>query len=265
MKFLINTVLLCGSFLMFTTSSTLQASAIDDLDEVIFFSDEAKANAINARNAARDLAVLYFQLNDDNIDGYISIIQNEMQDLEESADEIIYYIYQAANDNPAIDPSNIATWGGQLEALEDQVNSEALNLQALIAAGQRSAARTSYRLLRSYLKQQINLAKAIRLEAIALKEIARTYDVRIELLYNGQVDNGSTTLGGYYAFNQDLNEYFYPDYNSDNQFFDLPVGTYTFGSYDGYFDGTNSVVVTLDPSLEGGDGVIVVQLNYWSE
>lgn len=253
---------------LFLTSQTisLQASAIDDLNEVITFANQAKNNAKAARTAAADLAVVYFQMNDNNVGGFIAQIYNEMSELEEASDEIIFYIQQAANQNPAIDPSDIADWASELEGLEDQVNNEAQNLLQLINAGQRSAARASYRQLRSYLNQQISIAKQIRLEAIALKSVAQIYNVRIELLYNGQVYNGSTTLGGYYAYNQDLNQYFYPDYyGDDNQFLNLPAGTYTFGSYDGYFDGTNSVTLTLDPSLQGADGFVVVQLNYWSE
>ncbi len=260
-----STAVLCSLLMLCAFQPRLQATAIEDLDQVIFFANQAKNNAKDAREAARDLAILYFQMNDDNIDGYIQVIFNEMGELEEASDEIIFYINRAASQNPNIDPSDIQDWASHLEGLEDQVLNEASNLQTLIANGQRSEARASYRHLRSLLRQQIDLANEIVAEANELKLLPPVYNVRIELIYNGQVYNGSTTLGGFYAFNQDLQEYFYPDYIEDNLFNDLPAGTYTFGSYDGYFDGTGTTEVTLDPALIGQDGFIVVQLSYWSE
>ncbi|MEL6635314.1 MAG: hypothetical protein AAFW73_19450 [Bacteroidota bacterium] len=262
----INFTTALGSFLLlFAFHQPLRATAIDDLNQVIHFADQAKDNAKNAREATKDLAVLYFQLNDDHIDGYIQVIFDEMDELEEAADEIIFFINRAAGQNANIDPSDIQDWAGELEILEDQVRQEATTLQSQIDSGQRREARATYRRLLTLLRQQINLAKEIKAEAIELQAVAQTYDVRIELIYYGQVYNGNTTLGGFYGINQYRNETFYPGFNGDNVFNNLPGGTYTFGSFDGYFDGTGTTQVTLDPSLIGPDGFIVVQLSYWSE
>lgn len=266
MKSIITTWALLCLFLANPMLTTVSATAIDDLDEVITYANQAKSNAITARSAAKDIAKLYFQLNNTNVAGEVAVILNEMQDLEEASDEIIYFAQSAANQNPAIDPDNLIDWASDLEGLGDFVEIEAVNLKNLIEANQRAAARAAYRKLRNLLNQQIALAKQIRLEAIALKAVAQTYNVSIELLYGGSVYTGSTTLGGFYAYNEDLQQYFYPTQSyDDNKFLDLPGGTYTFGSYDGYFDGTNSVTVTLDPNAVGSDGFIVVQLSYWSE
>ncbi len=264
MKKLYPLLLTLLSFSIF--SNTLTANAIDDLDEVIDFANAARNNAKTARTAANDLAVLYFQLNDDNISGYIQVIINEMNQLESNTDEINFFIQSAASQNSNIDPTNIQSWAGQMEGLGDDVTNKAFALEQLIQTGQRSAARAKFRSLKADLNQIISLAKQVRDEAKFWKTIAQTYDVRIELIYYGQVYNGSTTLGGFYAYNQDLDEYFYPTQTlEDKTFIDLPGGTYTFGSFDGYFDGTNTVDVTLNSNLEGSDGFIVIQLNYWSE
>lgn len=98
------------------------------------------------------------------------------------------------------------------------------------------------------------------------KKETQTFDVRIELVdeRSGQpVD--PTTLPGYAATNVDTNQIYYPGYYDYNEFYDLPAGTYRFDSYDGYFDGSSSEIVTLSSSLEGNDGFIVVTLRYWSE
>lgn len=266
MKSIFTRSLLLLCFFVCASMTSAHATAIDDLNQVIAYSNQGKNNAKNARTAARSLAIMYFQYNNQNIGGYIVQIQDEMSELEEASDEIIYYINSAAAKNPNINPDEIEDWASDLEALEDQVNNEALNLEQLIASNQRSEARVSYRLVRSYLNQQIALCNLIRLEAIALKNVPQSYNVQIQLIYNGQPYNGSTTLGGFYGYNQDLGQYFYPNQGyDDNLFYDLPAGTYTFGSYDGYFDGTGTTTVTLDPSMIGSNGFVVVELSYWSE
>ncbi|QHI35064.1 hypothetical protein IMCC3317_04100 [Kordia antarctica] len=103
-------------------------------------------------------------------------------------------------------------------------------------------------------------------EVANVNSVVISYDVRIELVdeRSGQpVD--PRTLPGYAAENLDTNQVYYPGYYDYNEFSNLPAGTYRFDSYNGYFDGSSSAVVTLDPSLEGNDGFIVVTLQYWSE
>ena len=112
----------------------------------------------------------------------------------------------------------------------------------------------------------VAVASEMLSEAVSAKKVTQTFDVRIELVdeRSGQpVD--PRTLPGYAARNLDTNQLYYPGYYDYNEFYDLPAGTYRFDSYDGYFDGSSSEVVTLSSSLEGNDGFIVVTLRYWSE
>ena len=111
-----------------------------------------------------------------------------------------------------------------------------------------------------------NNQTTIATKVATTQAITATYDVRIELEdeRTGQpVD--PQTLPGYAAKNLDTNQWYYPSYYDYNEFSNLPDGTYRFVSYDGYFDGSSSEVVTLSSSLEGNDGFIVVTLQYWSE
>ena len=113
---------------------------------------------------------------------------------------------------------------------------------------------------------QTTFAKQVATEVVNTKAVRTSYDVRIELVdeKSGQpVD--PTTLPGYAATNLDTNQIYYPSYYDYNEFSNLPAGTYRFDSYNGYFDGSSSAVVTLSSGLEGNDGFIVVTLRYWSE
>lgn len=94
-----------------------------------------------------------------------------------------------------------------------------------------------------------------------------SFDVTFELVdsYGNVYAPGSTGLFGFYAYDQANGNYIYTDRYDPDWFYSLPQGTYTFGAFDGYFDGAGTSTVTLNSSLEGPDGFIVIQLSYWSE
>lgn len=95
---------------------------------------------------------------------------------------------------------------------------------------------------------------------------AATYNVRIELKDSkGNPVNGSG-LRGYWAQNLQTGEYIYPGERSEeNKFFNLPAGTYTFGAYEGAWEGASRETITLSQGKVGSDGFIVVTLIHWSE
>ncbi len=98
------------------------------------------------------------------------------------------------------------------------------------------------------------------------KKHADAFDVRIKLEDRYGHPVGPNGLQGYFAINQKTGEVFYPTRSyDDNVFENLPRATYSFGAYDGYFDGASSSVVTLNDTLIGDDGLIIVTLRYWSE
>ncbi len=98
-------------------------------------------------------------------------------------------------------------------------------------------------------------------------ELTATYNVRIELVdIHGNPVNGSTGLHGYWARNESTGEYFEPGGQEDaDKFTDLPAGTYSFGAYEGAWDGAVSKKLNLADATVGPDGFIVVQLTYWVE
>lgn len=245
-----------------------QQSVIDDLDETFDSAEIIRIEAKRVKAALKTLTVDYLVNNNPNADvaTYLQIMDGSMEVVEEFSDEVIYYIGQAAQGNSNIDPASIQSKASTIEGNEDFVRNKSTALQTAIQQNDRNTARQLIREIRGLLNNQIALAKEIKTEATALKSLAVTYNVRVELVDERTgASVPATTLPGYAATNQDTGETIYPDYYDFNIFRNLPAGTYRFDAYDGYFDGASSATVTLDQSLVGSDGFIVVTLRYWSE
>ena len=262
------TYALSAFLMLFILNTHAQQSVIDDLDEVFDSAEIIRVEAKRGKAALKTLTVDYLVNNNPNPDvtTYIQVINQSMSVVEEFSDEVIYYIGQAAQGNSAIDPSSIQGKASTIEANEDFVLNKSNELKIAIEQNNKNTARQLIREIRGFLNNQINLAKEIKTEATALKSLAVTYNVRIELVdeRTGQpVDPAQ--LPGYAATNQDTGETIYPSRYDHNLFYNLPAGTYQFDSYNGYFDGSSSAIVTLDQSMVESDGFIVVTLRYWSE
>jgi hypothetical protein len=255
--------------LLFVSYTNAQQSVLDDLDETFDSAEVIRIEAVRVRAALKTLTVDYLVNNNPNPDvaTYLQIMDGSMEVVEEFSDEVNYFIGSAAQGNANIDPTSIQSKASEIEGNEDFVRIKSAELQTAIQQNNRNLARSLIRhIRRDLLNNQINLAKAIKEEATALKTVATVYNVRIELVdeqSGASVPAG--TLSGYAATNQDTGEIFYTDYYNFDSFSNLPAGTYRFDAYDGYFDGASSAIVTLDPSLVGPDGFITVTLNYWSE
>lgn len=273
MKIFYKSILL---LLLFGFSSQLSAQGtfVDDLNQAIDYAKESRDAGRNIKQALKNLAIDYFQLNNPspNTNAYLAVVQVELGNIETAADEINYFINAAANKNAGIDPQTIAAWAGLIEGRGDFIEIESQALVNAIANGQRQAARTANNLIRGYVNEVIQTSVLIINEAKALRStpLPAFYDVRIQLVdNNGNPIIGSTGLQGYYAFDIANNSYIWAgsQQGQDPDLFpNLPAGTYTFGAVDGYFDGASSETATLSassPTNSGGE--IVVELVYWSE
>mmetsp|Transcript_15278 Transcript_15278/g.50196 ORF Transcript_15278/g.50196 Transcript_15278/m.50196 type:complete len:267 (+) Transcript_15278:100-900(+) len=262
------TLVLSAFLLLFVANTNAQQSVIDDLDETFDSADVIRIEAKRVKSALKTLTVDYIVNNNPNPDvaTYLQIMDVSMEVVEEFSDEVIYYIGQAAQGNNNIDPSSIQSKASTIEGNEDFVRNKSALLATAIQQNNKTTAQQLISEIRGLLKTQITLAKEIKTEATALKSLAVTYNVRIELVderTGNPVPAG--TLPGYVATNQDTGENFYTDYYNYDSFSNLPAGTYRFDAYDGYFDGASSKIVTLDQSLVDANGEIVVTLSYWSE
>ena len=259
----------CTALLLFFAVSTqAQQTVLDDLDETFDSAEIIRIEAKRVKAALKVLTIDYLVNNNVNADvaTYLQIMDGSMEVVEEFSDEVIYYIGQAAQGNCNIDPASIQSKASTIEGNEDFVRNKSAELETAIQQNDRNTARNLMREIRSLLNNQINLAKEIKTEATAFKAVATVYNVRIELVdERSGASVPASTLPGYAATNQNTGEIFYTDYYNIDSFSNLPAGTYRFDAYDGYFDGASSAIVTLEPSLIGNDGFVVVTLNYWSE
>jgi hypothetical protein len=186
--------------------------------------------------------------------------------LEGRTDDIIADIGQANLVDDYIDPANIQLLAGQIEALGDQIETESGLFAGYVSANDVPNGTASAILLRNLLRQQYQLLRQIVDETRIWQEALNRYDVRIALVDAwGNPVTGSTGLMGYYACNTFTGDCVYPDFLAWNEFTDIRGGNWTFGAFDGVFDGASSQNVTLSDAPVGADGYITVTLVYWSE
>lgn len=264
------TSLLWALIAIFALQSQAQNTWVDDLEECVNLAQDIRSDAVNNRSALNALARDYFYYNNPNPDvaGYLTLMQQYQGNIESNQDDVTMYANFAAQKNPLLDVSNLTTWASEIEGREDYVQIYSQELATAIANGQRQLARSKVNAIRALLNEQIALADDIANEAANLQSSPSTFNVRIALVdNNGNPITGSTGLQGYYGYDHQTSQYFYPDYYGDQELFEgLEPGTYTFGAYNGYFDGASSETITLDANtVVNGNGEVVVELTYWSE
>lgn len=253
--------------LCFVVTEAAAQTATDFLDDIQTSTQLVKQRARSTKQALRNLAVDYFQLGNPNpnVAGYLVQMNSDVSAIENELDNILDFAQSAYSLNNNLDFADIVSWVNTMYVQNNNVFDTSDDLQAAIASGDQQGAQVFVQDIRFSLNQLIQLANLVRDEAEALKSVAISYNVRIELVDNNGQPVGPNGLQGYYAQDLATGQYIYPDYYTWDQFLGLPGGTYTFGAFNGYFDGASSNTVTLDPSLVGSDGFIVVQLVYWSE
>ncbi len=258
---------LCLVGLLGTASAFAQPGAAE-LDAVEKAARDIAADAKSNGLALRTLLIDYFILGipDPDADGFVTTTLARQAEIETAVNDILANINAAAAADPYIDPAYIQLVAGQIAATSDQIEFDAVNLRDAILADDDPQVVLYQDLLRAYIRQQFDDARSIVEDARQWMQSFQTYDVRIDLVDQfGNPVTGPTGLMGYYAFNEHTGEYVYPDYLAWDEFTDLRGGTWTFGAFDGYFDGAGSNTVTLRPALAGPDGYIPVTLSYWSE
>ncbi len=254
--------------LLGSLGSVFAQPGADELDDVLTAAQamrtEIVLNATALRSIVQDFIVAPVASPDPA--PFLAATASAQSAIEGRADDIIADIGQAALVDPYINPASIQNLASQIEALGDQIQTESSLFAGYVNTGDLPNGTSSAILLRSLIKQQFSLLKQIVEETRFWQQSLVRFDVRIALVDAwGNPVTGSTGLMGYYAYNTVTGEYVYPDYYNPEEFTDLPNGNWTFGAYDGYFDGAGSNNVTLDMEPIGPDGFITVTLVYWSE
>ena len=254
--------LLAAAPIAFAQSPTAVLNAV--ITDASQISTEVAANGA----ALKSLVVDYF-INGNpspDVDGFVSITNARQTQISALQGNVTGATNLAAILDPYINPTNFLIWAAQIESLGDEIEAESANLRLLILAGDDAGATVSAQSIRADLLQQYDLARLIKREASYYRTAQASFDVRISLEdYLGNPVTGSTGLMGYYAYNEYTGEYVYPEYLYADEFLGLRAGTWTFGAFNGYFDGASSNTVNLRSALVQPDGYIPVTLQYWSE
>lgn len=261
-------IILFLSFLCSLSGSLAAQTTTDALDNIISSAETIVESAEDGQTTLYSFTVNYFYYNNPSyITTYMNQIAIAMEGVEEYADEVLYYISVVNQLDPSLDTSGIGSYAVTIEPNEDLVLNLSNNLQDAVNRGRTNKVSQLVQEIGNVLNDIIIAAEEANYEAYQLLQtVNSSYNVRIELVdenTGNPVD--PTTLPGYAATNLDTNEIYYPDYYDYNTFEGLPAGTYRFDSYNGYFDGSSSEIVTLSQDLVGPDGYIVVTLQYWSE
>lgn len=119
--------------------------------------------------------------------------------------------------------------------------------------------------VRAVLTTQSSKSTEIINKINVIKQAVKTYTVCIQTVDNNGNPVAASDLFGFYGFNTATGGYIEPTNQEGTCFENLVPGTYEFDAYDGYFSGTGSTTVTLSDSLVNAEGVILVNLVYWSE
>lgn len=269
MKIKLTTVILS---IFATLSGLSQNNFIDDLNLAGQSSLDCRAAAKVSGLALRTLGIDYFvqQNSNPNTANFTTLISQQNIVMQQSAEDIIESAEDAFTYNQNLDIDDVLIWAEMIESLNEEILDASELFVEHIENGDQQLALTIGQGIRVDVLDMIGVCNAIIDELKVLKLIPQTYDVRIVLEDSfGNLITGNTGLQGYFAYDIEHDEYFYAgEFQSQeiDLFVDLPEGTYTFGAFDGYFDGASSNTVTLTGDLQLNENdELEVTLIYWSE
>ncbi|WP_310554468.1 hypothetical protein [Flavobacterium sp.] len=243
-----------------------QATTQQNLNSAIESAEKIKVDVKTARRAVNQLVKELTILGNPNSNLFNNKMIAQINAVQNNADDVDYLVNEAKNVSALpFSSQEINGLTADLVILND--NLMYLNNQIVTALNNNSnnVALNYVPQVRSVLTSQNNKAIEIINKIDAIKLAVKTYNVCIQTVDNQGNPVAASDLFGFYGENLTTNEGFYPTNQEGTCFENLLPGTYRFDSFDGYFSGTGSAQVTLSDSLVNADGVIVVNLVYWSE
>ncbi len=251
-------------------TSMAQSVAEQNLNSAIQSAENVQQEITTARKAVNQLVKQLTVLGNPNAVLFESKMNYHVNSVLNNSDDVQYFVGLAqSNSSIPFSSTLIVNACNELVNQNDIIIGLTAQMTAAINANNTSLALSLVQPIRSALTKQFNKAAYIINEIEAIKNAIRTYTVCIKTVdYNG---NPTTYTAGFYAQNDATGDYFYPgnpndqDYGQGNCFYNLAPGTYTFGSYQDYFCGTNSETATLSQSLVNSNGIIEITLVVWCE
>lgn len=250
--------------------SVAQSVAEQNLNSAIQLAENVQQEVTTARKAVNQLVKQLTVLGNPNAVLFESKMNHHVNSVLNNSDDVQYFVGLAqSNSSTPFSATIIVNACNELVNQNDIIIGLTAQMTAAINANNTSLALSLVQPIRSALTKQFNKAKSIISQIESIKTAIRTYTVCIKTVdYNG---NPTTYTAGFYAQNDTTGEYLYPgnpndqDYGQGNCFYNLAPGTYTFGSYQDYFCGTNSETATLSQSLVNSNGIIEITLVVWCE
>jgi hypothetical protein len=245
---------------------TFGQTAQQNLDFAIEATTNIRQDVVTAEKAVNQLAKEIVVLGTPNASLFNSKMFDQINGVQNNVDDTDYYVNLAKD--ASVIPFTVQTvinLTADLINLNDELIGLTNQIDEALGANNNNAALNLLPQVKSVLEAQDNKAVEVINAIASLQQAIKLFKVCIQTVdYQGNPVSGSD-LHGFWAQNLTTGEYIYPTNQDGNCFEDLVPGNYRFDSYDGYWSGTSSKDVTLSKSLENQDGIIIVNLTYWSE
>jgi hypothetical protein len=235
------------------------------IDNAIQTAENIRQDVQTAGNAIDQLVVELTITGNPDAAQFHSQLFFHINNVQNNADDINYFVGLAHDASPVdFSTATIIGYTDQLVVQNDDVIILTGQITEAVGDNRNNDAIALIPQLRDAIGAQSETAGDIITELESIRNNTLLFEVHIQLVdYQGNPVNYNADLRGYYTYSHATAEYLYTE-RDDNRFF-LPAGTYTFDSFDGYWSGTGSNTVTLSEALVNEDGIIIVELVYWSE
>lgn len=253
-------------FVAATMSAFAQVGAQQNLDDAIATANRIPQDVKTAQKAVNQLAKQLAYIGNPDAVLFHDKMYAQVNSIQNNADDTDYFtgLAQAAS-AISFSTSEVNALTAQLVTENDDLMVVTEQITTAIDNNDNSTALNLLQNAKDVLNSQKTTAEQIVAKLTAIKQAITTYKVCLQTVdVNGNPVNGSD-LHGFYAQDNATGTYLYPENQDGNCFEALAPGTYTFDSFNGYFSGTSSTTVTLSDALVNANGVIVVNLVYWSE
>ena len=243
-----------------------QSATVQHLNSGIQSAVTIQQNGVTAGKAVNQLVKEITILGTPNAELFNDKMYAQVASVQNNSDDVLYFMDLAKNASVVpFSTQEIDVLTSDLVSLNDELMYYTNQIVEALHNNNNDGALSLVPQVRDVLASQNDKAGQVIAKIEWIKQAVKRYNVCIQTVdYLGNPVAGSD-LHGFYAQNMATGEYIYPTNQEGNCFEDLLPGTYRFDSYDGYWSGTSSEEVTLSDSLVNANGVIVVNLVYWSE
>jgi hypothetical protein len=243
-----------------------QSTTQQNLSNAIQSAETIKLEVKTARKGVNQLVKELTIIGNPNAVLFNNKMFAQVSAVQNNADDINYFVNEAKNSSVIpFSSQEITTLTDDLVILNDNLIYLTNQIVTALNTNSNAVALNYIPQVRAVLTAQNTKAIEIINKINTIKQAVKTYNVCIQTVDSNGSPVAASDLFGFYGFNTTTGVYIEPTNQEGTCFENLPNGTYTFDSYDGYFSGTGSTTVTLNDSLVNADGIIIVNLVYWSE